>query len=171
MPEPEKGGRGKTANSVIPTELSGGYLSHARTVIKWAPDLVDGVRAGAESLDRSYAIAVDRKTKAEVPEIRLAALRATDPDLAVQVVEGNVKLDDAAAAAKARRDTERTARQGLYDGLREIDRWMFMFRAGSNLDYLVAVCKEHPDELPNASVRKSIAGWLGVLNHANETLK
>ena len=42
-PEPEKGGRGKTANSVIPTELTSGYLSHARTVLKWAPELADQV--------------------------------------------------------------------------------------------------------------------------------
>lgn len=45
-PEPEKGGRGK--NAVVTTEFSASHLSHARTVLQWAPELVDAVLAGAE---------------------------------------------------------------------------------------------------------------------------
>ena len=44
-PEPEKGGRGK--NSSVSKEFSGVYLSQARTVLKWAPELADAVPSGA----------------------------------------------------------------------------------------------------------------------------
>ena len=43
-PEPEKGGRGKT--SVINTGVSNEYVKHARTVLRWLPEIADRVMAG-----------------------------------------------------------------------------------------------------------------------------
>lgn len=149
-PEPTKYRRGG-ANAGNTPELDKGYLSHARTVLKWAPELADAVLHGAQSLDTAYAVAQDRKAKAEAPQRRLDALRVADTDLADKVVEGDLNLDDAEAAARGRRERERADRQGLYDGLRAVEAWKFLF-SGKNLDYLVRVCREHPDELKAATV-------------------
>ncbi len=53
-PETEQG---KQSTSVKITEVSSGYLSHARTVLQFAPDLADGVLTGSTSLDAAYKTA------------------------------------------------------------------------------------------------------------------
>ncbi len=58
-PETEQG---KQSTSVKITEVSSGYLSHARTVLQHAPDLADNVLAGTTSLDAAYKTARERKT-------------------------------------------------------------------------------------------------------------
>jgi ParB-like chromosome segregation protein Spo0J len=144
------------SGSVGTTELSAGYLAHARTVLKWAPELSAAVLAGAESLDRAYAVAADRKAKAEQPERRLAALRAIDPDLADKVGEEQLTLDDAEGAARARRERERVQRQGIYDGLHAIERWKVLL-TGDNLTYLISTCRNYPDELPSSRVHELLS--------------
>ena len=54
--EPGKGGRGQTVRK--PDGLSKQRISEARVVLQWAPELADAVLAGAESLDRAYAVAI-----------------------------------------------------------------------------------------------------------------
>ena len=44
----------KGSGSVEITELSSGYISHARTVLRHAPDKATLVRAGTEKLDAAY---------------------------------------------------------------------------------------------------------------------
>jgi hypothetical protein len=46
-PEPEKGGRGKK-NSSFSEEFSAGKISEARTVLKWLPEIAEGVLRGAK---------------------------------------------------------------------------------------------------------------------------
>jgi hypothetical protein len=55
-PEPAKGGRG---NSVQNTEISGNYLSRARTILRHAPNLAGQVRNGDLPLDAAYAKACE----------------------------------------------------------------------------------------------------------------
>lgn len=52
-PEPKRGVHSRLKNST--GDFDKGYLSHARTVLHWAPELADAVLAGAEPLDRAYA--------------------------------------------------------------------------------------------------------------------
>lgn len=132
-------------------QISGGYVSKARTILRWAPELADVVLAGAIGLDAAYETAKQRKLDAEAPQIRLATLRAADPDLADKVVEGDVDLADAEAASTARRKRERESRQGVYNGIKSVEDWKFMF-SGANAEYLVRICREHPDELSASAV-------------------
>lgn len=150
-PEPAKMKR-KGTGSVFTTELSGGYMSHARTVLKWAPEHVDAVIAGALSLDAAYDDAQERKRKAEEPQLRLQSLRTLAPDLADKVVEGEIELQDAEDQARGRQERERRDRQSLYEGLKQVETWKFLF-SGKNRDYLLRVCREHPDELSQDELR------------------
>ena len=56
-PEPEKGGRGKKASLKEEFGFGAAHLSRARTVIRYAGDLADGVLAGNPSLDVAYKVA------------------------------------------------------------------------------------------------------------------
>jgi hypothetical protein len=60
-PEPAKGGRVKTSNSVLNTAFSNEYVSRARSVLAWAPDLQSAVLSGALPLNDAYATALHRK--------------------------------------------------------------------------------------------------------------
>lgn len=86
-PEPKKGGRGKKAVEITGFGVDQSPLSHARTVLKHAPDLADNVLSGATGLDAAYQTARERKDAAASDEARLADLRARYPELADKVVE------------------------------------------------------------------------------------
>jgi hypothetical protein len=121
-PEPEKGGRGK--NAVLNTEFSTASLSHARTVLKFAPDLADSVLSGAVALNGAYEKACDRKYKSESSAERLRNLRASAPDLATLVVEGKLKLPEAEAAhARRQQQREMDLRNTRELLLRIVDYW------------------------------------------------
>ncbi len=68
------------------------YVSFARTVLSHAPDLADNVLSGSVSLDTAYATARERKDTASSDESRLADLRASHPELANKVAEGELTL-------------------------------------------------------------------------------
>jgi hypothetical protein len=104
-PDPEKGGRGK--NSLLNLEFSGMRLSQARTVLRYAPDLLDPVRSGAMSLNKAYEEARIRKGRAETHEARFESLKADAPDLAEMVVEEKLTLEEAEAAERERAERAR----------------------------------------------------------------
>jgi len=139
-------------------------------VLKWAPELADGVRTAAHSLDHAYEIASDRKTKAEAPTLRLQALRATDPDLADAVIEERQQLEAAEDQARGRRQREREKRQGIYDALIHIDRFFFVIGDPDHQRYIKDVCTEHPKELPIDRVMISINNWRTAIDVLEKTL-
>jgi hypothetical protein len=145
-------------------EVGAGYISMARTVLKWAPELASQVLAGAAVLDKAYSIATDRKTAEEVPQKRLDALRAQDPDLADKVVEQALSLDNAEGASKDRRSRERAARQGTYDALAALERYLFMFREPSHRGEFIKILREHPNEINKEDVLKSLNEWQDAIN-------
>ena len=55
--------------------VSKNNLSHARTVLHYAPDLSEPVRFGRTSLDEAYAEARARKEAANSSEAQMARLR------------------------------------------------------------------------------------------------
>jgi len=99
------------------SEVSKQRVSHARTVLEYAPDLVDAVVSGARSLDEAYKIAQQRKQAAESTEAQMTKLRSAVPDLADQVVEERLSLSEAIAAwqqrQRERADKQRDARDLL----------------------------------------------------------
>ncbi|MGH3934151.1 MAG: hypothetical protein ACRDS1_04090 [Pseudonocardiaceae bacterium] len=82
--------------------ISTSRLDYARIVLTHAPDLVDGVIAGSEFLDKAYEEARRRKRAAESIDAQMASLRSAAPDLADQVTEERLTLAEALAALRAR---------------------------------------------------------------------
>lgn len=60
-----------------------------------AADLADSVLTGGVSLDKAYETARDRKRAAESTDSQMATLRGEAPDLADQVTEERLKLNEA----------------------------------------------------------------------------
>jgi hypothetical protein len=144
-PTPETGGRGK--NSVILSDVSAGYLSHARSVVKWAPECVEGVRLGAMALHEAYKIALARKAGLDEAKAKLAALRKRYPDLAHRVTEETLSLADAEGMAVSRREREQAERRSMTDALTTIKRLPELFDE-SGRALLVKLCIERPESLP-----------------------
>jgi hypothetical protein len=106
-PDPGERGRGKKSLlskdfNVTQLEFSGSRLSQARTVLRYAPDLLDSVRIGAMTLNKAYEEARLRKGRAETYESRFNALKAAAPDLADLVVEERLTLEEAHVALDER---------------------------------------------------------------------
>jgi hypothetical protein len=123
-PEPEKGGRNK--NAVITTEFSSGLLSHARTVLRHAPDLAEHVINGSLSLDKAYEEARIRKGRADTHEARFNALKATAPDLAEMVVEEKLSLEEAEAAERERAERTRRNKKLLAEALHSLAAYAYL---------------------------------------------
>jgi hypothetical protein len=162
-PESQQGKR-NAATSSVSGDVSATRIKMARTILKWAPELASQVLAGAAVLDKAYSIATDRKTAEEVPQKRLDALRAQDPDLADKVVEQALSLDNAEGASKDRRSRERAARQGTYDALAALERYLFMFREPSHRGEFIKILREHPNEINKEDVLKSLNEWQDAIN-------
>jgi ParB-like chromosome segregation protein Spo0J len=114
FPEPEKGGRGKKAeNSKESLGFSVMRLSQARAVLQHsealAKDIIQGIARFDDAVDQvrrqqkaneSAEQALDRQRKEYAKA--LVALRKSDPDLADQVDDESLKLDEALAAKEVR---------------------------------------------------------------------
>jgi hypothetical protein len=114
-PDPEKGGKGRNSLlskefNVARLEFSGSRLSQARTVLRYAPDLLDPVRSGAMALNAAYEQARIRKGRAETHESRFERLKAVAPDLAELVVDGQLQLEEAEGAYRERQGGSTTRR-------------------------------------------------------------
>ena len=103
----------KRSGSVIITDpgVDPSYLSHARTVLQYAPDLADNILAGSSSLDEAYETAHVRNDRA-----RLAKLRDERPDLAELVSTEAMSLDDALAKAAAEAEERKQQRWASTSG-------------------------------------------------------
>lgn len=143
-------------------------ISQACVVVKWAPESVDGIINGAESLDRWYDIATQRKNAAEGPTARLETLRKKAPDLADKVVEEQLKLDEAEAASRAREDRERLERAGTWATLETLAKHRMFFRDGTNRDFvmrcLVDFTHEHETDELRADLEALHRGLSELLN-------
>ncbi|MFD8897097.1 ParB N-terminal domain-containing protein [Streptomyces ardesiacus] len=86
--------------------VSLGRIGQANTVLRYAPQLVDSVIAGAVGIDEAYQTAREKKAQADSAEAQLAKLRAEDPALADRVIEGELTLQGAWAERRARQEEE-----------------------------------------------------------------
>jgi predicted nucleic acid-binding Zn-ribbon protein len=116
-PEPTAYKRGGVANSFPGKELKEAEISKARTVLRFASDLVGNVLSGARSLKDAYQEAKRRKDAASSTESRIAELRGRYPDLADKVVEDELTIEGAFAEANARDQRLHEKREGIYHGI------------------------------------------------------
>ena len=91
--------------------VSATRLGEASTVLKHAPELVESVISGAQSLDDAYGEARQRKQAQQTSEDeakraikRLDVLKNTAPELAEQVTEERMSLREAEAALREREE-------------------------------------------------------------------
>lgn len=107
-PDPEKGGRGKTV------EIFNGFdpaqLSKARKIVKWAPELITGVMGGAVKFNKAFDDAKAAEQRSMSVEARSQRLAEAAPDLARQVNDEALTLDDAEAVHRARLEREEQTR-------------------------------------------------------------
>ncbi|MEU9069935.1 MULTISPECIES: ParB/RepB/Spo0J family partition protein [Streptomyces] len=82
--------------------VSLGRIGQANIVLRYTPDLVDSVIAGAMGIDEAYQTARDKKAQADSAEAQLARLRDEDPALASRVADGELTLQGAWAERRAR---------------------------------------------------------------------
>lgn len=104
LADPE-GHQGKKTSLKI-NEVSEAYVRKARIVHRHAPDLALPVRDGSISLAEAYDIARSNKEASESAEAATARLQEQAPDLAALVLEDQLKLSEALAAAEQRRAEE-----------------------------------------------------------------
>ena len=109
-PKPEPGKRNDLTSGNLP-QVDSSNLARARVVVNWAPDLATKVLKGGWPFEKAYEDAAKRKKDSEGHDARLAALRASDPDLADKVAEEQLTLEDAEGAVESRRKRERTERE------------------------------------------------------------
>ncbi|MFB6556397.1 ParB N-terminal domain-containing protein [Streptomyces sp. NPDC056405] len=86
-------------------------LSNAATVLKHVPHLAEQVRVGTLGLDAAYTAAREQRDRAAAFLAQHDRLREHASDLAAQVAEGLISLDDATAALDQRQEVERLRQQ------------------------------------------------------------
>ncbi len=91
--------------------LSRTRLSAANVVLRYSPDLAEQVRIGAFPLDAAYDIAREHKAKAEDLQEKRDRLTENAPDLAKQVTERRLALDDAITTLEERQERTRIRKQ------------------------------------------------------------
>lgn len=97
-----KGGRGKK-NSSQTKEFSPALLSQARQIIRYAGDRAEGVLSGAIKFSAALKVADENRVSASATDARLTRLDTEAPDLARQVREETLSLEEAEAALAARK--------------------------------------------------------------------
>jgi hypothetical protein len=167
-PEPEKGGRGKKNSGKNPEFVDAGYVSHARTVLRWLPEIAEAVMAGTKPLNEAYAEAQRLKEQADAEPARLDRLRSRAADLADLVDEGRMTLVMAESAYATRLGEQRRERQALLDVIEGLERHLDFFAAGPPRDHVVAMMRESPDDLDR--VLRLVDHWLGNLIATKEAL-
>lgn len=100
-------------------DISSSRIGYARAVVSHTPDLVPAVVAGTMPLDKAYETARERKRAAESTDTQMANLRADAPDLADEVDEDRLTLDEAMTALENRRqDVQRQKKVAEIDAIR-----------------------------------------------------
>ena len=100
-PEPDKGGRGKK-NSLLNGGFSQQRLSQARLVLHYSRPLAQSVLNGITPLNDALAKVKQEQQFQQSDETKLERLRKAAPDLAEQVSEERLKVNEAIAALQVR---------------------------------------------------------------------
>lgn len=115
-PEGEKTGRGaKSAGRIaqISVAISDERVRQARQVLRYSRDLALTVLRGDVTLDAALERMKEEEAGRQSDEGRLQRLRIAAPDLAEQVAEGRLSLDEAFGAWRVREETEQRDRAAV----------------------------------------------------------
>ena len=171
-PNPEKGGRGKKAYR--DNNVSVQRISHARSVLKYAPDQADLVLSGAVSLDDAYRKAQESKNAANSVEQRFARLKSEWPDLATQVEEGRLALDEAIAAGGQREARIRAQRIAVSKNISNFSLFASNTSTEKHVEEAVSVFRNAPDLFKEASgmtVEEYLSALVAVRDRADTIIK
>jgi hypothetical protein len=105
FPEAESGGRGKksaAANSAVSAGFSARRLNEAQTVLRHSRSLAESVLRGPKTLDDALTEVKQAQQYQHSDEAKLARLQQAAPDLADQVNEERLKINEAIAALQVR---------------------------------------------------------------------
>jgi ParB-like nuclease domain len=119
-PDPENRWSGL---KIKPDDVNKGSLSQARSVLNYAPDIVKLVVQGAMPLSQAYDIAMHNKKAIAQKASDMDRLSTEAPDLAGQVIEGELDLDLAMAELKKRKDEAELIEIGKREDRKEMCRW------------------------------------------------
>lgn len=86
-------------------------IKYCRQVLRWAPDLVDPVIAGAMPLDEAVQKAREQKASTESAAAQRELLRSVAPDLAARVADETLSLAEALGALRARQQEDEKNRK------------------------------------------------------------
>jgi len=117
---PEKR-QGKKGTSLILKEVNGSYLSQARTVLSHSKDLADAVIGGIRTLSSAYEEASAQAAKTKGRQQRFEQLRNEYSDLADQVEEGTLSIEDAWAVRSSRQEENRKRIASLNESIQRIE--------------------------------------------------
>lgn len=165
-----KGGRGKKETKYETYQVSGQRVKLARVVLEYCPEMVDAVINGTQGLDDAYSEAQRRRAAQQTGETRYEALRQTDPDLADQVNEETLKLAEAEAAARVRREQEESTIRSHAQTMKDIGRYVTCY-AEPGMITLANAWREHPERFHTESLPAEVDGWIEILTSIGEHLK
>lgn len=123
MAEPLGHKRGPKTDKVSSTEsmkLGHDYLSRARTIVRYAPDLVAQVRDNILPLNEAYEVAKRTKESTGSIEALMSRLESGASDLAGLVRDGQLSINEAIAAMEKRRSDELLNRKAATANLRRV---------------------------------------------------
>ena len=67
-------------------------------------------------------------------------------------------------------EVKRNQRQGLYVGLREIERWMYIFNAGAQRQYIIDSIMQNPGEVDAQKLLNNLSSWANNIIQTMESL-
>ena len=152
----------------------GKRVSEARTVLKYAPDQADLVLTGAVSLDDAYRKAQESKNAANSVEQRFARLKSEWPDLATQVEEGRLALDEAIAAGGQREARIRAQRIAVSKNISNFSLFASNTSTEKHVEEAVSVFRNAPDLFKEASgmtVEEYLSALVAVRDRADTIIK
>lgn len=171
-----KRGRGNIdpAKGEVSAHLSYRRVQEARTVLKYAPDQADLVLSGAVSLDDAYCKAQESKNAANSVEQRFARLKSEWPDLATQVEEGRLALDEAIAAGSQREARIRAQRIAVSKNISNFSLFASNTSTQKHVEEAVSVFRNAPDLFKEASgmtVEEYLSALVAVRDRADIIIK
>lgn len=156
-----EGQKGKKLN--YSTGVDKGYVSQARTVLKYAPEYTESVLAGAKSLSEAYEEAKQRKSAGNDDTAKLEWLKSIAPDLADKVVEGDLTLVGAIAEHNERERQKAMERAALAATLREASALATALKTDANRKSVISLITEFPADYEKATSQQ-VADFISSLD-------
>lgn len=161
-----EGQQGQKGTSLKNHDVDRSYVSQARTVLRFLPEIAHEVMAGKIPLNDAYVSAQRVKEQADGEPKRLQRLRERAPDLADLVEEGRVSLLEAQSLYETRQESERREHLSVIDNFNNLERWEDFFAEGARRTHLVT----HLRHADRARAKQLLRRWIDNLTATLEAL-